>query len=195
MAAFSHRHAWTTLDVLIQPHTAPPCIKSEADHLVFCCSRQCPRGHHVPGALPPLCATPACERLPCARRLPCSAFLQVAAPSCVCSRERDLDAMQPKATEIAVGEAGTMVSPTQPAAPAAAAVADHCKRAKHTTHGQHYSADISCSWQAQQTLHAEAQNAENYIVHLQDLYVLLNGKLLHQALKPLDVQIIPQGYV
>ena len=30
-------------------------------------------------------------------------------------------------------------------------------------------------------------------MHLQDLYVLLNGKLLHQALKPLDVQIIPQG--
>jgi hypothetical protein len=28
---------------------------------------------------------------------------------------------------------------------------------------------------------------------LQDIFVLLNGKLLHQAVKPLDVQIIPKG--
>lgn len=39
----------------------------------------------------------------------------------------ELDAMQPNATEIAVGEAGIMVSPAQPAAPAAAGAAGHCQ--------------------------------------------------------------------
>lgn len=66
----------------------------------------------------------------------------------------ELDAMQPNATEIAVGEAGIMVSPAQPAAPAAAGAAGHCQ-AHHACLSALYSRCIA-QLAARQTPHVRA---------------------------------------